>query len=252
MSVQIFVQARLTGVEDFLATPAATDPEATFIGRRHWSSLLAEVLPRALLAELGLAKILLGASGGDQFFVVLPAEARDSAERFLSAAAGRISELSGGRVALVWAITENLGDWSDVRKRLAEELSRKISAPAAGADNSFFAPFEEDPSREEQYFAAELGPGLRDAQSVGWSRKSQRGSGRALANTLGRSTAARTQFRWRCITLPAMTVNRRRMPQRLPGAPAAGPLGASFAATSTVSPSACEGCPTSRSISSSR
>jgi CRISPR-associated protein Csm1 len=169
MSVQIFVQARLTGVEDFLATPAATDPEATFIGRRHWSSLLAEVLPRALLAELGLAKILLGASGGDQFFVVLPAEARDSAERFLSAAAGRISELSGGRVALVWAITENLGDWSDVRKRLAEELSRKISAPAAGADSSFFAPFEEDPSREEQYFAAELGPGLRDAQSVGWS-----------------------------------------------------------------------------------
>jgi CRISPR-associated protein Csm1 len=177
MSVQIFVQARLTGVEDFLATPPAADPEATFIGRQHWSSLLAEVLPRALLAELGLAKILLGASGGDQFFVVLPAAARDSAERFLGAAAEHMSELSGGRVALVWAITENLGDWSDVRKRLSEELSRKSNAPAAGADSSFFAPFEEAPSSDDEYFAAALGPALRDAKSVGWSPEEP---GRAL------------------------------------------------------------------------
>lgn len=169
MSVQIFVQAQLVGVEEFLAALPAADPEATFIGRQHWTSLLAEVLPRALLAELGLAKILLGASGGDQFFVVLPAEARDSAERFLRAAAGQMADLSGGRVDLVWAITENLGDWSDVRKRLSDELSRKRSAPAPCAGGSFFAPFEEAPARGDEYFAAELGPGLREAKSVGWS-----------------------------------------------------------------------------------
>ncbi len=169
MSVQIFVQARLLGVEEFLAAPAAGNPEATFIGRQHWSSLLAEVLPRALLAELGLATILLGASGGDQFFVVLPAEARDTAEQFLRAAAEQISHLSGGRVDLVWAITENLGDWSDVRKRLSDELSRKCSAPAPGAGSSFFAPFEERPAAGDEYFAAALGPGLRDAKTVGWS-----------------------------------------------------------------------------------
>jgi len=33
---------------------------------------LSEVLPRALLAELGLSKMLLGSSGGEQFLVVLP------------------------------------------------------------------------------------------------------------------------------------------------------------------------------------
>jgi len=37
---------------------------------------------RALLAELGLARILLGSCGGGQFLVVLPGEARGAAEAF--------------------------------------------------------------------------------------------------------------------------------------------------------------------------
>ena len=169
MSVQIFVQAKLLGITDFLAAPATGNSEQIFIGRQHWTSLLTEVLPRALLAELGLSKLLLGSSGGDQFFVVLPAEARESTEQFLRGAAAQAAELSGGRVHLVWAITENLGDWSDVRKRLTDELVRKRSAPAAGAGPSFFAPFDGNTIAGDQSFMAELGPDLREKKSVAWS-----------------------------------------------------------------------------------
>jgi CRISPR-associated protein Csm1 len=169
MSVQIFVQAKLLGIENFLAAPATANSEQIFIGRQHWTSLLAELLPRALLAELGLSKLLLGSGGGDQFFVVLPAEAREPAEQFLRGAAAQCAELSGGRVHLVWAITENLGDWSDVRKRLADELLRKRSAPAAAADAYFFAPFGENIIAGDESFAAELGADLREGKSVAWS-----------------------------------------------------------------------------------
>ena len=44
-------------------------------GRSQWITLIGEALPRALLAELGLARILLGSSGGGQFLIVLPGEA---------------------------------------------------------------------------------------------------------------------------------------------------------------------------------
>ena len=33
MSVQIFVQAKLLGIEEFVAAPASADPESTFVGR---------------------------------------------------------------------------------------------------------------------------------------------------------------------------------------------------------------------------
>jgi CRISPR-associated protein Csm1 len=194
MSVQIFVQAKLLGIEDFLTAPAAGNSESIFIGRQHWTSLLAEVFPRALLAQLGLSKILLGASGGDQFFVVLPAEAREAAELFLRGAAVHCAELSGGRVHLVWAITENLGDWSDVRKRLADELLRKRNAPAAGVDALFFAPFDESTIVGDESFAAELGPDLRDAKSVAWSPeapgKITAGSGKHLWTLDGAADSA--------------------------------------------------------------
>src|ERR1017187_6494237 len=98
MSVQIFVHGKLLGIDDFLASAAGTPDPAVFLGRSHWISLLAELLPRALLAELGLAKILLGASGGDQFMVVLPAEARPAADDFLAAASAGIEQLTGGMV----------------------------------------------------------------------------------------------------------------------------------------------------------
>ena len=61
--------------------------EDLLAGRSQWITLLCEVLPRALLAELGLARILLGSSGGGQFLLVLPDEARVPAEEFLEAAA---------------------------------------------------------------------------------------------------------------------------------------------------------------------
>ena len=57
MSEQILVQGKLLGVEEFLASP--TDNKR-FLARAQWTALLSEVLPRALLAELELNKLLLG------------------------------------------------------------------------------------------------------------------------------------------------------------------------------------------------
>ena len=61
---------RGVGVDDCLLAPASQNPDQVFTGRSHWISLLSEVLPRALLAELGLAKILIGSSGASQFLLV--------------------------------------------------------------------------------------------------------------------------------------------------------------------------------------
>src|SRR6201996_4564327 len=116
MSGQIFLEGKLLGIDEFLLAPAGDNPDQVFLGRSHWISLLGEVLPRALLAELGLAKILLGSSGGGQFLLVLPEEFREAAVKFLEASAKEIAGLSGGVLRLIWSITENLGDWSDVRR----------------------------------------------------------------------------------------------------------------------------------------
>src|SRR5579864_5971573 len=96
MSVQIFLQGKLLGIDEFLLAPAGEDHDQVFTGRSHWISLLSEILPRALLEELGLAKILLGSSGGGQFLVLLPEESRDAAETFLQTAAAEIAALSEG------------------------------------------------------------------------------------------------------------------------------------------------------------
>src|ERR1700752_1172472 len=112
MSVQIFLEGELLGIEKFLFAPAGDYPDQVFLGRSHWISLLSEVLPRALLAELGLPRILLGSSGGGQFLLVLPGEQQPGAESFLTAAAAQVAELSGGAVKLAWGVTENLGDWA--------------------------------------------------------------------------------------------------------------------------------------------
>jgi CRISPR-associated protein Csm1 len=158
MTLQVFLQARLAGTDRFLAA-ATGDIEL----RLRWISLLSEVLPRALLAELGLAKLLLGTSGGEQFLVVIPLESRPAAEEFLSRAALAIEQASQGQVRLVWGSTENLGDWSDIRKRLTEQLHTKLHAPAP-ADHSFFAPFT--PAAEPEWFSAPL---TRAVSTVGWS-----------------------------------------------------------------------------------
>ena len=67
--MQIFLEGKLLGVDTCLLAPsalAANDADRVFTGRSHWISLLSEVLPRVLLEELSLAKILLGSSGGGQ------------------------------------------------------------------------------------------------------------------------------------------------------------------------------------------
>src|ERR1700731_3704324 len=166
MSVQILLQGKILGVEEFL--PAGAPEEPLFAGRLRWLNLLSEVLPRALIAELGLSKMLLGSSGGEQFLVVLPQEVRPQAEQFLTAARAQMREWSQGHLDLHWAITENLGDWTVVRKRLNEQFQQGENTPlAAGGFVSNYEAPEQDPA----YFE-ELGRDLRDAISVSWGPES--------------------------------------------------------------------------------
>src|SRR5581483_7252184 len=107
MPEQILLQGKILGTEEFLLAgsteglSARSAGEDLLAGRSQWITLLCEVLPRALLAELGLARILLGSSGGGQFLVVLPGEVRAAAEEFLAAAARQVTELSAGCVKLI-------------------------------------------------------------------------------------------------------------------------------------------------------
>src|SRR5919197_1083310 len=97
MSEQILLQGKILGIEEFLLSPAGgavstrSSGEELLVGRSQWITLLCEVLPR---------------------------EARLPAEHFLSVAARHILALSNGHLKLLWSVTENLGDWSVVRKRL--------------------------------------------------------------------------------------------------------------------------------------
>ncbi|MEJ7605667.1 MAG: hypothetical protein WKF37_05240 [Bryobacteraceae bacterium] len=64
MSYQVFLQGRLVGIEQFLTV----NPEK-LVPRLHWASLLSEVLPRAVLAELGLSPVLLGQAEQTSFYL---------------------------------------------------------------------------------------------------------------------------------------------------------------------------------------
>jgi len=107
MPEQILLQGKILGTEEFLLAGSAegrtvrSAGEELLAGKSQWITLLCEVLPRALLAELGLPRILLGSSGGGQFLLVLPGTKRDDAEDFLNAANAQISDLSSGRVKLI-------------------------------------------------------------------------------------------------------------------------------------------------------
>src|SRR5258708_36768113 len=172
MSEQILLQGKFLGVEEFLLSPAGADEDAGDLlpGRAQWISLLCEALPRALLAELGLARILLGSSGGAQFLLVLPDEARAPAQEFLSAAARDVNRLSNGHLQLLWGITENLGDWSVVRKRLNQSLQRWRGTPLAGAGLEAFRPYAApQPPHTGGYFSRQLGLKVREASRIGWS-----------------------------------------------------------------------------------
>jgi len=176
MSEQILLQGKILGTEEFLLAGAGEGRSARsagedlLAGRSQWISLLCEVLPRALLAELALARILLGSSGGGQFLLVLPGEQREAAEAFLAAAAAQIHDLSNGIVKLVWGMTDNLGDWSVIRRRINDGLLARRNAPLAQSDGAAFQPFIPTVrSDADTYFAKELGAKVRHATSVGWS-----------------------------------------------------------------------------------
>jgi CRISPR-associated protein Csm1 len=176
MSEQILLQGKILGIEEFLlsgsggATFARSSGEELLAGRAQWITLLSEVLPRALLAELGLSRMLLGSSGGSQFLLVLPGEARGPAAAFLQAAARQAATLSAGHIQLVWSVTENLGDWSVVRRRLNDELQRKRSTPLAAAGSEAFRPFTAASAAEpDAYFSRELGREVREAATIGWA-----------------------------------------------------------------------------------
>src|SRR5262245_62042292 len=172
MSEQILLQGKILGIEEFLLSPAGSgaDAPALLAGRAQWISLLCEALPRALLAELGLARVLLGSSGGAQFLLVLPDEARGPAQEFLAAAARDVDRLSNGHLRLLWGITENLGDWSVVRKRLNESLQRWRGTPLAGVGLEAFRPYAApEPSHTAGYFSRQMGLKVREASRIGWS-----------------------------------------------------------------------------------
>jgi len=175
MSLQILVQGRLFGAREFLLAPVPAQlerarQEALVIGRSHWISLLSEVLPRALLAELELSRMMLGASGGEQFVVILPEETRQRAENFLTAARAQIRAISGGRLDLLWGVTESLGDWTVVRKRLNEVMARRRSMPLAELGAAFFDQTPLTPLLEEDaWFIESLSQQLHEARNVSWS-----------------------------------------------------------------------------------
>ena len=156
MSVQIFLQGQIAGSDEFLLRASPN-----FEDRVQWAALLSEVVPRALLAELGLSRMLLGSSGADQFLLLIPDEFRGAAEAFCTGVAKALAAKTDGVMRLVWAVTENLGDWSDVRKRLNEDLRQKLTAPANDAGFTGFEPFDEQPAAE---------PVFRSLSTVaGWS-----------------------------------------------------------------------------------
>jgi CRISPR-associated protein Csm1 len=172
MSLQVFLQAQLLGAEEFLVARSSGHSESTadLIGRCAWLSLFCEVLPRALLSELKLSRMLLGSSSAEQFLLVLAEEDIARANEFLSRAANAVVELSDDTLRLVWASTENLGAWPVARKRLDDALLAKNSAPlAANTDSGFFAPLAQLPERDRDSYFSAFARDLPSASRVGWS-----------------------------------------------------------------------------------
>jgi CRISPR-associated protein Csm1 len=163
MSAQILLQGRLLGTDDFLlAAPADRDNRA-FEARSMWLVLIGEAVPRALLAELQLPPLMLGSSGGDQFVVILPDETRAAAAKeFLARTSHALSEVTSGKVRLAWSATENLGDWTIVRKRLHDGM-RDSNQPRT-TEPGYFEPFVPQGAGQDR-----IPRDLREAAEIGWS-----------------------------------------------------------------------------------
>lgn len=160
--MQIFLQGKLLGIEPFVQD--ARGDFSSLAGRCLYVSLLSEAVPRALLARLGLAQELLGSSGGAQFLAVIPSESLPEANAFLIDVTRRLAAFTGQRLRLAWASTENLGAWSDVRKRLDEAMDR-WRGPDALEPAGLFHPFE--PAGLDPFFAA-LHQALPDSAAAAW------------------------------------------------------------------------------------
>jgi CRISPR-associated protein Csm1 len=174
MSLQVFLQAQISGTEEFLAAQSSDhqDAMADLLGRCAWLTLACEVLPRALLAELKLSPMLLGSSSAEQFLLVLAEEDVPRANEFLTRAAGEMGKLSNNALRLVWASTENLGAWPIARKRLDDLLLAKNVAPLAASAAGLpqvFAPFVEAPPQQGDSYFETFAQGLPAAKKVGWS-----------------------------------------------------------------------------------
>jgi len=174
MSLQVFLQAQISGTEEFLAAQSAEyrDGAADLMGRCAWLTLACEVLPRALLAELKLSSLLLGSSSAEQFLLVLAEEDVPRANEFLTRAAEGIAKLSQNTLRLVWASTENLGAWPVARKRLDDALvAKRVSPLAATGDDAanVFAPFVEGRTEIGESYFGSLAQNLPSATKVGWS-----------------------------------------------------------------------------------
>ena len=173
MSLQVFLQAQLLGAEDFLGAPSDDYQEGLvdFLGRAAWLNLLCEVLPRALLSELKLSRMLLGSSTAEQFFLVLAEEDIPRANSFLEAAAAGMADLSGNTLRLVWVSTENLGTWPVARKRLDDALGAKTATSLAQQPDlqEFLAPFHQTTQSHPETYFSSFGEILPTAVRVGWS-----------------------------------------------------------------------------------
>jgi len=164
--VQVFLQGKLLGIEPFIRSTRGGF--AALAGRCLYVSLLMEALPRALLDRLGLARELLGSCGGGQFLAVLPQESLDEANAFLVDATRRISAFSGNELRLTWSSTENLGAWSDIRKRLDAGF-RKWRGLNALEPEGLFEPFAD--TGEDSYFE-QLFLGLPGTTAAVWDTAS--------------------------------------------------------------------------------
>ncbi|MGC2659160.1 MAG: hypothetical protein WA324_14465 [Bryobacteraceae bacterium] len=177
MSLQVFLQAQLLGTEEFLGTHSSqrTGEPSTgaqdLIGRCAWLSLMTEVLPRALLSELKLSRMLLGSSSAEQFLLVLADETIPFADEFLTKAADAIGKLSGQTLRLIWSSTENLGSWPVARKRLDDALLAQSAAPLSAVSDSatVFSAFEGDDDTADTSYFVSFAERLPGAVKVGWS-----------------------------------------------------------------------------------
>lgn len=159
MSIQIFVEGKIAPKGEFLR-PVEGRNSAELLGRHLYLSLVGEVIPRALLDHLGLSKMLLGASSGSSFLLLLPQEFQAQTEAFLTETAASMSS----ELEFNWAITENLGDWSVVRKRLFEEMQRYRGTKATPAS---FVPEMLTNTRADQDYFVGLANAATTATSVG-------------------------------------------------------------------------------------